>query len=313
MALAASNTAFSQLTDQAAAIARLAREASIEINVHDVVHLEQSRGLLPAGKALYVSHLPKQQWGETDAACRAVRAAGFRPVPHVPVRLLPDAATVDRVLGGLVDSAQVDELLLISGDYPQALGPYTEVLQLLNSGALQRHGLKRVTVAGHPEGHPKVRLADIRGAELDKARMAQQAGLELTLLTQFFFEQSPFLDWVRELRSAGVQARVVGGLAGPTKLSTLIKFAMRCGAGPSMRVLTARPAAFAKLLGDHGPESVLHGLAQARYEGASDFAGVHLFCFGGFVRTCRWLQAIADGRFTLDGAAGFRVQDTRRE
>ncbi len=307
MSLTAGSTALSPVRDRAAVIAQLAREASIEITVHDVAHLEESRGLLPAGKALYVSHLPGQQWQQTTDACRAVRAAGFRPVPHVPVRLLPDAATADRLLGGFVDAAQVDEVLLISGDYAHALGPYSEVLQLLSGGALERHGLRRVSVAGHPEGHPKVRLADIRRAELDKARLAQQAGLELTLLTQFFFEEAPFLDWVRELRSAGVRARLVGGLAGPTKLGTLIKFAMRCGAGPSMRVLSARPRAFTKLLGDHGPESVLRGLAEARCGNSSDFAGVHLFCFGGFVRTCQWLQAVADGRFILDDADGFRV------
>ena len=307
MALTASSTAVSAEQELAATIAQLAREASLEITVHDIAHLEECRSVLPQGKTLFVSHLPKQQWHETEAACRTVRAAGFRPVPHVPVRLLPDAATLDRVLGGYVDGAQVDEVLLISGDYRQALGPYTEVLQVMRSGALQRHGMRRVTVAGHPEGHPSVTAADIRRAELDKARMAQLAGLELTLLTQFFFEQTPFLDWVRELRSAGVQARLVGGLAGPTRLSSLIKFALRCGAGTSMRVLTARPAAFTKLLGDHGPEGVLRGLAQARCEKSSDFAGVHLFCFGGFVRTCRWLQAIADGRFIVDDAEGFRV------
>ena len=307
MALTASSTAVSVAQELAATIAQLAREASIEITVHDIVHLEESRSVLPPGKTLFVSHLPKQQWHETEAACRAVRAAGFRPVPHVPVRLLPDAATVDRVLGGYVDAAQVDELLLISGDYPRALGPYSEVMQVMRSGVLQRHGMRRVTVAGHPEGHPSVRPAEIRRAELNKARLAQQAGLEMTLLTQFFFEQTPFLDWVGELRAAGVQARLVGGLAGPTKLGSLIKFALRCGAGASMRVLTARPAAFTKLLGDHGPESVLRGLAHARCEKSSDFAGVHLFCFGGFVRTCRWLQAIADGRFILDDADGFRV------
>jgi methylenetetrahydrofolate reductase (NADPH) len=307
MAFAASNTAAPPVADRTATIVRLARDASIEINVHDVGHLDESRRLLPAGKAIYVSHLPKQQWSETEAACRAVRDAGFRPVPHVPVRLLPDAATADRVLAGFVNTAQVDEVLLISGDYAQPLGPYSEVLQVLMSGVLQQHGLKRVAVAGHPEGHPKVPLADIRRAEIDKARMAQQAGLDLTLLTQFFFEPGPFLEWVRELRSAGVQARVVGGLAGPTKLTTLIKFAMRCGAGASMRVLTARPAAFTKLLGDHGPESVMSALAQARLEESSDLAGVHLFCFGGLIRTCRWLQAIADGRFMVDDADGFRV------
>jgi methylenetetrahydrofolate reductase (NADPH) len=307
MALTASNPAFSPEPDVAATIAQLACDASIEINVHDVGHLEKSRRLLPAGKAVYVSHLPKQQWRETEETCRAVRAAGFRPVPHVPVRLLPDAAAADRVLGGFVETAQVDEVLLISGDYPQALGPYSEVLQLMNSGALQQHGLKRVSIAGHPEGHPKVQLTDIRRAELDKVRMAQHAGLDLTLVTQFFFEQTPFLEWTRELRAAGVQARIVGGLAGPTKLTSLIKFAVRCGVGASMRVLTARPAAFTKLLGDHGPESVLRGLAQARCDNSSEFSGIHLFCFGGFVKTCQWLQAIADGRFMLDDGDGFKV------
>src|SRR5271168_2166383 len=131
MAQAASSTAVSTMNEPAAALAQLASEASIEITVHDMVHLEESRSVLPAGKTLFVSHLPKQQWRETEEACRWVRAAGFRPVPHVPVRLLPDATTADRVLGGFVDSAQVDEVLLISGDYPQALGPYTEVLQLM--------------------------------------------------------------------------------------------------------------------------------------------------------------------------------------
>jgi methylenetetrahydrofolate reductase (NADPH) len=302
-----SDTTKSPVYDRASTIAHLARDATVEVNVHDVGHLDESKRVLPAGRALYISHLPKQQWHETWAACRAVRAAGFRPVPHVPVRLLTDTAAADRVLRGFIDAAQVDEVLLISGDYPQPLGPYREVLQFLNSGLLLRHGFKRVSLAGHPEGHPKVPLAEIRRAELDKVRAAEEAGLEPTLLTQFFFDEAPFLDWVRELRSSGARARVVAGLAGPTKLTTLINFAVRCGAGASMRVLTARPAAFTKLLGDHGPESVLSGLAQARCDGVSDFAGVHLFCFGGFIRTCRWLRAIADGRFKLDDVAGFKV------
>src|SRR5580692_13179457 len=124
MALTATSIALPTAQEPMATIAQLAREASIEITVHDIVHLQESRSVLPPGKTVFVSHLPKQQWHETEAACRAVRAAGFRPVPHVPVRLLPDAAMVDRVLGGYVDAAQVDEVLLISGDYAQSLGPY---------------------------------------------------------------------------------------------------------------------------------------------------------------------------------------------
>jgi len=34
-----------------------------------------------------------------------------------------------------------------------------------DSGALQQHGLKRVSVAGHPEGHPKVQQLRAAGVQ----------------------------------------------------------------------------------------------------------------------------------------------------
>jgi hypothetical protein len=52
------------------AIARLAREASFEINVQGVKYLEQSRAFLHPGTRVYVSHLPRQAW--EDQPPRAV-------------------------------------------------------------------------------------------------------------------------------------------------------------------------------------------------------------------------------------------------
>jgi methylenetetrahydrofolate reductase (NADPH) len=288
-------------------IAQLARAASIEINAHDAGLMGASRAYLEPGQSVYVSHLPQQTWQATAAACQQVREAGFNPVPHLPVRLLPDERTLDGVLAGLVRDAGVSEILLISGDYPAAQGPYSQVAQVMQSGLLQGNGIRRLSIAGHPEGHPRVASAEIWRAQLDKAEIAERAGLQLTLLTQFFFEADPFLAWAGALRAQGVKCRIVGGLAGPTRLASLIKYAMRCGAGASIRVLSSRPAAFTKLLGDHGPESVLRTLAQARLTGASDFGGIHLFCFGGYLRTCQWLQAIAHGRFEFDDNDGFKV------
>jgi len=289
-------------------IARLARGASVEINFQDVKHLDESRALLPAGSRVFISHLPKQTWEETESASRAVRDAGFDPVPHIPVRLLPDEATLDRVLGAFVGNAGVREVLLISGDYPEAVGPYSTVAAVLRTGLLSRHGLKRVSIAGHPEGHPKAALADIRSAESERTELAAAAGIEASLVTQFFFESAPFLDWVRDLRARGIKARVVGGLAGPASLAALFRFAARCGAGPSVRALGQRPASLLKLVGDRGPEDVLRGLAASLVAGRSDFAGIHMFCFGGYLRACAWLNAVAAGRFKLDNKGGFTVQ-----
>jgi methylenetetrahydrofolate reductase (NADPH) len=289
------------------AIEQLAREASIEISAEDVEQLEPSRALLAPGTKVYVNHLPRQTWQQTEAACRAVRASGFLPVPHLPVRLFADEDALDRTLANLVGRSQVDEVLLIAGDSAEAAGPYSAVADVLAGAALGKHGLTRVSLAGHPEGNPKVALDEVRRAEREKVMLATQAGLEVTLVTQFFFEPTPFLQWAGELRARGIRARIVAGLAGPAGLPTLIRFAIRCGVGPSVRALTARPSSFMHLIGEHGPEQVIRGLAQARGNGKADFSGIHLFSLGGYLRTCNWLHRVAHGRFRLNGHGGFDV------
>jgi methylenetetrahydrofolate reductase (NADPH) len=290
-----------------AAIIELARECSIEMNVQDVRDLETNRALLPPGKKVYVSHLPKQTWRQTLDACRAVTDVGFDPVPHIPVRLLEDERTLDEILTEAVRSAGVQEVLLIAGDYAQPKGPYASVAEVLRADKIRAHGLRRVSLAGHPEGHPKVALSEIRRAEIEKARLANEAGLETTLLTQFFFEAQPFIDWAGELRAAGVSARLVAGLAGPASIATLFRYAERCGVGPSIRALGARPTSLLKLIGDHGPEHVMRALATRRVAQPELFDGVHLFGFGGFLRTCEWLRRVSDGQFKLNEQGGFDV------
>ena len=273
-------------------VAALARSASIEINVQDLKYLEESGALLPAGKKLYVSHLPKQRWEDTIAACRTVRKAGFEPVPHIPVRLLADASAFDRLLGELVSEAQVREALLISGDYPRAAGPYASVLDALRTNLLQQHGFSRVSLAGHPEGHPRVSLEEIRQAQIDKAIFARDAGLATTFVTQFCFDAAPFIQWASELANAGVNARFVAGVAGPAKLTTLVNFALRCGVGPSIRALSARPGVLNLLMSEHRPDDIIEALASATLAAESSINGLHIFCFGGFLRTCKWLRSI---------------------
>jgi methylenetetrahydrofolate reductase (NADPH) len=274
------------------ALAPLLHGASIEMNVTDVGGLEASRACLPRGQTVYISHLPRQRWADTAAACRAAHAAGFRPVPHLPVRLLDGASTLDDVLRDLTESARVDEVLLIAGDSPRAAGPYASVADVLESGALTRCGLRRISFAGHPEGHPQVALTDIRRAEREKAALASAAGFEATFLTQFFFEAAPFLAWCRDLRAHGVRARIVASLSGPAPIHTLFRYAVRCGVGPSIRALSARPGSVLKLAGGHAPDALLEDLATARVRDATLFDGVHWFSFGGFLRTCEWLAAL---------------------
>jgi methylenetetrahydrofolate reductase (NADPH) len=280
------------------AIAELARDASIEINAPEIKHLAACRSCLPAGKRMYVSHLPKQSWDETIAATREVRAAGFVPIPHVPVRLLSSRDDAIRLIAALAE--HTTELLLISGDYGKPSGPYAATIDLMQTGLLQQHGVGSLSFAGHPEGHPCVALDAIRRAEVDKARWSDEAVMPSRIVTQFFFESTPFIQWTESLRIAGVRSAIIAGVAGPASIAKLVRFAVRCGVGRSISALSHRPNVMTKLLDEHGPETLLAELAQARLDGRAHFDGIHVFGFGGFLRTCEWLQRVAAGNFDFD-------------
>jgi methylenetetrahydrofolate reductase (NADH) len=290
-----------------AQIVRLASAASVEVNVQDAKHLADSRNVLAAGTRVYVSHLPGQTWDATRDMCMAVRANGFEPVPHVPVRLVESQQAFDRILGELASSSRPRELLLIAGDYPGTAGPYDAVAQALESGALERHEFSKVSVAGHPEGHPRVDAAEIRRSEDEKPRIAARHGLTARFVTQFLFEPEPFVDWAGALRAQGIEAELICGLAGPAKITTLFRYAMRCGVGPSIRALGARPSSVMGLIGDHGPERMLRHLAEAHVSGRCRVDGVHLFGFGGYLRTARWIRNVASGSIRLQDHGGFET------
>lgn len=256
---------------------------------------------------MYVSHIPGQTWRQTLQCCVSVRAAGFEPVPHLPVRELADDPALEQLVAELVAQAGVQRVLLIAGDRANPAGRFSQSLDVLRCGVLTRHGIRRITVAGHPEGHSRVPTAELRRVEDEKVAFAADAGVELTFLTQFFFEPTPFLDWLRELRARGVSMRIVAGLAGPTKLRTLFRYALRCGIGPSLRALGTAPASLAGLISERGPESLVCAIACAGDEDGVEPVGIHLYSFGGLVRTCAWIDAVANRRFVLDRDCGFKV------
>ena len=293
--------------DEVEAIAALARQASVETTWHDRAHVEACSRHLGRGRLMYVSYIPGQTWEQTLATCVAVRAVGLEPVPHIPVRELTGEAALERLVAHLVTQAGVRRVLLIAGDRGEPLGPFAQSLDALRSGVLTRYGIRQVAVAGHPEGHPSIAAAELRRAEREKLRYAAETGIELSFLTQFFFEHVPFLAWVRELRAQGVRVRIVAGLAGPARLSTLFKYAVRCGVGASIRALGTQPGMLAGLIGDRGPDNIVRAIARATGEAGIEPLGIHLYSFGGPKRTCAWIDAVVHRRFALDDQGGFLV------
>jgi methylenetetrahydrofolate reductase (NADH) len=275
------------------AMATLARVASVETTWHDVGELRACQTLIAPGTYVFASHLPGQTWRQSVDTCAAIRRHGFEPVPHIPVRRLKDRVEFANVTSELVAEAGVSRVLLIAGDAPRPAGPFSSTLEALSTGVLGEHGIRRLFVAGHPEGHPQILDHELRRSERDKFAFAAAHGIEVAFLTQFFFDAAPFLAWVRSVRAQGIDTPIVAGLAGPARLTTLFKFALRCSVGPSIRALGSRPDQFAKLVTERDPKPIVRAIVRADAEASLGDIGLHLFSFGGLARTCEWLHALA--------------------
>jgi methylenetetrahydrofolate reductase (NADPH) len=120
----------------------------------------------------------------------------------------------------------------------------------------------------------------------------------MALATQFAFEAGPIIKWADDLKAAGITLPIHIGIAGPAKLQTLIKFAIACGVGPSLKVLQKRAMDVTKLLLPYEPTEVLTQLA-AHKAANPDFniTNVHFFPLGGIKTNATW--AIENG-----GASG---------
>jgi methylenetetrahydrofolate reductase (NADPH) len=155
---------------------------------------------------------------------------------------------------------------------------------------LEAHGIASVSVAGHPEGHPYLDLADALDGLKAWRDWGGQMGTRVDVVTQFCFESAPILQWIGALDKSGIDLPVIVGLAGPATTATLTKFALRCGIGNSMRALRAQIGRFGRLLTDPGPDEVVRGLWSAPAAATAAITGFHLFPFGGLRKAGNWLH-----------------------
>lgn len=286
------------------AVIEFTRRASTEISTHDERLLPELAGHLPRGMAVYVAHTPKSSIEEVVRVAVKVQALGLTASPHIVARRVPSERVLKSALRTL-GAAGVQQALLVAGDLDPPAGPFSSTLEVMDTGLLVEAGLKRIGVAGHPEGHPAIRPEAQLSALRHKRAFADRTGIALHIVTQFGFNPEAVCAWDRQLTAEGITLPVHVGIAGPTPLTRLMKFALQCGIGGSMHSLVKHKSAVAHLLHGAGPDEVLLGVIRGRsaYSG-SRLAQPHFYSFGGALATASWLRAVMDGRFDLqsDGA-----------
>jgi methylenetetrahydrofolate reductase (NADPH) len=226
-------------------------------------------------------------------------------VPHITVRTFSDVASFDHYLARMNQEAGVQRALVISGDRDQPEGPFRDAIEAIDSGILQRHGIRHIGIAGYPDGHERISEQELDRALRAKIAIADDIGLEVYVVTQFGFDASRIMSWIGRVRDFGLELPVRIGLAGPSNIATLLRYAQRCGVKASAQGLARQSGLARHMFGMSAPDGLVRALADAGPRLGE--VTLHFFSFGGIAATARWASAVAAGRITLDAAGGFQV------
>ena len=279
-------------TTQEFGLKDLLRNYSAEVTSGDRKSIEAASSMMQPGAEVFIASLPSDTGDRQVLAATQLKRAGLTPVPHIVARNIKSLADLDALLGRLVHEAGIDRALVLAGDRDQPAGEFDSSLQLLETGMLGKHGIRKVALSWYPEGHPRISTADLIAARAAKLAAAARAGLEVTLMSQFCFESAPIVATAQQIRAEGVTTPLRVGVAGPASRTSLLKYAMMCGVGASIRALKERPAARGMLAGDT-PEELLTEVAQAQAATPTlGIQGVHFFTFASLAATAKFVEEI---------------------
>ena len=271
----------------------LLQDYSIEVMPRTAEKVENFRDLLPAGTRVYIAHIEGTPIDEMVATAKRLNADGYKVMPHFPARIIADKATLADWIARYQGEADVKQALLLAGGVDKPHGDFDSSMQLLETGLFGDAGFTHLHVAGHPEGNkdidPDGTMTIVNDALRWKQAFSETSDAQMALATQFAFEAGPIIDWANSIKQAGIDIPIHIGIAGPAKLQTLIKFAIACGVGPSLKVLQKRAMDVTKLLLPYEPTDVLNKLA-AHKAANPDFniTKVHFFPLGGIKTNANW-------------------------
>jgi methylenetetrahydrofolate reductase (NADPH) len=215
-----------------------------------------------------------------------LRKSGLEPIVHIAARRMRAAADLQNLLAGLRGEADVRRLLVIGGDV-DASGPYPDALAVIQKGRLREAGIEEIGIGAYPEGHSRIPAGRLEAALDEKIASAAAQGLRVHIVSQFSFSPEHILAWLKQLRACGITRPVKVGMAGPTSMPALLRYAKRCGVNASLRGLMSGAAAglIGQVMGNVGPDRIVETLSLA---GDLGDAAPHYFSFGGAVETARY-------------------------
>lgn len=264
---------------------------SLEMGWHQKTEVPGIAELLPSGARVYINHPPRHALADLLDGLTALHAAGLDPVAHIAARRVASRAELRSFLERATGEAGLTKVLVLGGDVPRPVGPYTSGLDMLREDFFGRCGIREVGLPGYPEGHPQISRAAIEQALTDKIKTVAAQGCAAYVVTQFSFAPDRVVRYCADLARIFPTIPVYVGLAGPTDLRTLFRFAEICGVSTSLRALAAQGMGAIRLITHTDPGEQLAAVARYCASRAScNVVGAHLFSFGGVAKTAAWVH-----------------------
>jgi methylenetetrahydrofolate reductase (NADPH) len=273
----------------------LRADFSLDLPWKDAGPLELLREVMPPTTRIHLGFTDSEDVATRVGAARAIRQAGFEPVPIIPARRLESESMLREYLAGLRAAGASGSVLVVAGDPEQPRGPYPDAISVISSGALEEYGVRSVSVAGHPAGHPLIPDDALWQALAGKAAELRKRRLAGSVITQFGFDAHLVLGWLAGLRARGVSLPVRVGVPGPAAARRLLWYASRCDVSVSAAV--AREYGFSLTdpagpdpVGTVGPDRFLRALESGYDPRQHGEVKLHLFTFGRPPATAEWIR-----------------------
>lgn len=247
---------------------------------------------------IYITYLPDASENDILETVDFVSKNNLTPITHLPARTMKNLDHVSQFLSQVRERTDSKKILVIGGGGNQ-LGQISSSLEILNSGILEEYNFDEIGIAGHPEGSPDISQETIDNFLNDKFDLTKSKGLNLELVTQFFFDAKPFIDWCDSLIEKKITIPVRVGFPGPASFKTLLNFGLMSGVGNSINFLKKNSSKVTDLLTKTSNDEMLISLAEYAYK-KNPLKSFHCFPFGGFEKTCLWLNEIQNGDFIVE-------------
>ncbi len=268
--------------------------ANLHYEIVPMTSIDQAIADLPPHAHVSVTCSPAKGIGATLEHTDRLIGLGHRPIPHLAARMVESAEEAAKLAGWLRER-ELAEVYVIAGDAPEQAGPYDGASAFLRDFLDADPGVRRVGVAGYPDGHAMIPHEMVTEQLHAKQALLAEHGLGGWISTQMCFDTGTIASWLESERAAGIVLPVRLGVPGVVDRARLMKMGTRLGIGTSLRYLSKNRSTVMHLLAPGGFDPTDLVVAFCDDAERLGIEALHSFTFNAVADTRAWQEAIMRG------------------